>query len=144
MLQGALIEDAWPSNLLLMKLASHNASRKPLNVIDLHVKEMKSVQYQPPEFVTDISLGHLYASDMRRDVQENLNFCLVTQAGAITEWHVDFSHTSVFYFIVKGQKEFVIANGNPAVWSALDNWETRGNRFVLTNSVDFFKLSFEF
>lgn len=102
---------------------------QPLNVIDLPVKELRTVRYEPPACVQNISLGHLYEQIIPKAAQ--LDFLLMSQRHAITEWHVDFSNTSVFYFIAKGEKEFVIAPGTADSWEALKAWEMKPNKYVL-------------
>ena len=56
------------------------------------------------------SFSHNYRQKLPDDMKilDLDQYLLITEGGAITPWHVDFSGTSVFYFLLKGQKEFVV------------------------------------
>ncbi len=60
-----------------------------------------------PNFLEKVSLSHslkdLIPPTMYPHKPEN--YVLLSQEGAITDWHVDYSGTAVFYHVVKGVKE---------------------------------------
>ena len=57
-----------------------------------------------------VSLGHRYEKVLPPVLKSSdvSKYMLMTEGGAITPWHVDFSGTSVFYILLKGEKEFLV------------------------------------
>ena len=55
----------------------------------------------------------------------------MTEQEAQTDWHQDFTGTSVFYFLLKGRKEFVIVEPTQKAQQRFDEWrESEWKRFV--------------
>ena len=85
----------------------------PMNVIDFNGDSKSGMVHRfcLPNIVTDISFGHCMkaflspknqlAFDFTSGISDDL---LMSEAGAQTNWHQDFTGTSVFYFLAKGQK----------------------------------------
>ena len=67
-------------------------------------------EFRPPSFLKDISLSAKCQTFLPIEYQSGRceNFGIISQADTFTNWHVDFSGTSVFYKMLKGKKEFNI------------------------------------
>ena len=86
----------------------------PMDIIDLdigpHQRTTKHT-FSIPNLIKDYSLGHTYSSRMDPSIREEFdftaginNYLLMTEQEAQTDWHQDFTGTSVFYFLLKGRK----------------------------------------
>ena len=81
------------------------------------------------------SLGHTYTSRMDPSIREEFdftagisNYLLMTEQEAQTNGHQDFTGTSVFYFLLKGRKEFFIVEPTQ---QRFDEWrESEWKKFV--------------
>ena len=59
------------------------------------------------------------------------NYLLMTEQEAQTDWHQDFTGTFVFYFLLKGRKEFFIVESTQKAQPRFDEWrESEWKRFV--------------
>ena len=113
----------------------------PMNIIDLdigrHQRTMKHT-FSIPNLIKDYSLGHTCTSRMDPSIREEFdftagisNYLLMTEQEAQTDWHRDFTGTSVFYFLLKGRKEFLIVEPTQKVQQRFDEWrESERKRFV--------------
>ena len=123
----------------LMDLLTHNenqtlqADYHPMNVIDLdiegHLNNM-SHKLSLPDLVRDISYGHRMKAALPYFLRQQYdftagisNYLLLTEAGAQTNWHQDFTGTSVFYVVVKGRKDFYILENNELNQNLFDKWK---------------------
>ena len=123
----------------LMDLLTHNenqtlqADYHPMNVIDLdiegHLNKM-SHKFSLPDLVRDISYGHRMKAALPSFLRHQYdftagisNYLLLTEAGAQTNWHQDFTGTSVFYVVVKGRKDFYILEKNGLNQNLFDKWK---------------------
>lgn len=75
-----------------------------------------------PEFLKSFSVAHKFAEYIPESLKSTRvqRFLLMSRKDAITNWHIDFSWTSVFYFVVSGVKEFVVIENlreNAAIFS---------------------------
>ena len=60
------------------------------------------------------------------------NYLLMTEQEAQTDWCQDFTGTSVFYFVVKGRKQFFIVEPTQKAQQRFDEWrECEWKRFVM-------------
>ena len=74
------------------------------NVIDAEANKCPGASFKKPSFLDAVSLGHMYWDQTPEDfrpVRES-NYLLISQNGAITRFHQDFSSTSVLYYLAKG------------------------------------------
>ena len=71
--------------------------------------------FELPAVMKGVSLYHQFLEKLPRSLIHNSldKYLLLTEKGAITPWHVDFSGTSVFYLLVRGQKEFLVIEPTP-------------------------------
>jgi hypothetical protein len=107
----------------LRKFLDHSEDRSlapeyhPMNVIDLNVDSYSGMvsQFSLPNLVRDISFGHRMKASLSPNNQAAFDFTsgisdylLMAEAGAQTNWHQDFSGTSVFYVLAKGKKHFFV------------------------------------
>ena len=123
----------------LMDLLTHNenqtlqADYHQMNVIDLdiegHLNNM-SHKFSLPDLVRDISYGHRMKAALPTFLRHQYdftvgisNYLLLTKAGAQTNWHQDFTGTSVFYLVVKGRKHFYILENNESNQKLFDKWQ---------------------
>ena len=109
---------------------------RPMNIIDLNATTSNSLQFEPANFVKEISLGHKLQMRLPRDKSSvwKLNYVILSQAGCFADWHVDFSGTSVFYVLLAGEKEFVFVNETGKLGEGLASFQssrttTSVNRF---------------
>ena len=75
-----------------------------------------------PEFLKSFSVAHKYAEYIPESLKSTRihSYLFVSGKDAITNWHIDFSWTSVFYSVVSGVKEFVVVKNsreNAAIFS---------------------------
>lgn len=63
-----------------------------------------------PEFLKSVSVAHRYEEYIPESLKSTRvhGYLLMSRKDAITNWHIDFSWTSVFYFVVSGVKEFLV------------------------------------
>jgi hypothetical protein len=80
------------------------------NCIDGDANCSETTRFTVPQAVLDVSLDRICRPRMPEDywAQKLERYLLVSQDGAITLFHQDFSGTSVFYFLVKGCKTFYV------------------------------------
>ena len=80
---------------------------RPMSIIDINATTSNSLQFVPANFVREVSLGHKMHKRLPRDTSSvwKLNYVVLSQAGSFTDWHVDFSGTSVFYVLLVGEKD---------------------------------------
>ena len=108
----------------------------PMNIIDLdigpHQRTMKHT-FSIPNLIKDFSLGHTYTSRMDPSIREEFdftagisNYLLMTEQEAQTDWHQDFSGTSVFLLFVEGKERIIHRRANPespkAFWRMAKEW----------------------
>ena len=89
----------------------------PCNVIDMDSGLQDATRWSLPDAIRNVSLNEQVASDLPADVLEGgariARYLLVSQGGAVTFFHTDFSATSVFYFVVRGVKVFHVIRPTP-------------------------------
>ena len=84
----------------------HQPDLHPMNIIDLgigpHQRTMKHT-FSIPNLIKEYSLGHTYTSRMDPSIREEFDFTvgiskylLLTEQEAQTDWHQEFTGTSVF------------------------------------------------
>ena len=66
--------------------------------------------FEIPQFLQKISLSHMYDKYLPSHLRPGKvnNYMLLSVKDAVTNWHSDFSNTSVMYAIVSGKKEFCV------------------------------------
>lgn len=83
-------------------------SKKRWNVIDCNAQLQRKTRFPIPDAIKAVSLNEIHRKNLTDDAYHRgdkiSHYLLVSQEGAITLWHTDFSGTSVFYFLVKGCK----------------------------------------
>ena len=93
------------------------SSEGPLNIIDLAPTKTKNRNFTAPTAIQDISMAHVL--DFECDQNKYL---LLSQAGSLTPWHVDYSNTCVYYYVVQGKKDFFCIPGNTQTRASLETW----------------------
>ena len=73
-----------------------------------HIK--KITKFTQPSFLSSTSLGHIHSKSLPAAYRPNKesNFLLISEDGAVTMFHQDFSSTSVLYILLKGCKTFFL------------------------------------
>ena len=132
-------EDEFP----LEEFLEHNEDRSlepeyhPMNVIDFNADSKSGMVHQfcLPNIVTDISFGHCMKNSMSPKNQLAFDFTsgisdylLMSEAGAQTNWHQDFTGTSVFYILAKGQKHFFVVEPTEENQKLFEEWLASGTR----------------
>ena len=129
------VEDAFT----LKDFLTHNEDQAlepryhPMNIIDLdietHQRKMAH-QFSLPDIVKDLSFGHRMGAALapalktRFDFTSGIsNYLLMSEAGSQTNWHQDFTGTSVFYVVVKGSKHFYIVEPTEQHQKLFDEWQ---------------------
>ena len=83
---------------------------KYYNIIDCDARLTDTTRFTKPDAIRDVSINEEYKEELTvasyAAADRLSHFLLVSQPGAITLWHQDFSATSVFYFLIKGCKIF--------------------------------------
>ena len=116
--------------------AVHNA---PMNVIDMDTGHRDVPLLVLPDCIRQISLvdrleriGWVVPRDMdpRRGIS---SYLLLGERNCLTDFHQDFSGTSVFYFVLKGKKTFYLVRPSENNLKRLDQWseqdEKKGSLF---------------
>lgn len=123
-----------PLNTVDTFLAAHEGpSHSPLNVIDLDMSHREPQLFGLPDCVTGLSLAHSLCPptlpkemDPRSGVS---SYLLLSEHKALTNFHQDFTASSVFYFVVKGEKVFYLVRPTDANQKLFDEWlESRDYR----------------
>ena len=73
------------------------------NIIDADASFSAATKFSVSKAVKDVSLGHIHKRKMEKTEvpTKESSYLMLSQAGAITPFHQDFSGTSVLYFLVK-------------------------------------------
>ena len=102
------------------------ADRTPLNIIDLDAGKQTATQFNMPTAVRKVSLNEMVQSHLSHraflDGDRVARYLLVSQAGAVTLWHTDFSGTAVFYFLAKGVKVFYVVRATKSNLALFQQW----------------------
>lgn len=69
--------------------------------------------FTTPDAIKEYSLGHTLVGDRRLPfdmdfIRRISNYCLMSQADCYTQFHRDFTSTSVFYHMLEGEKDFYL------------------------------------
>ena len=108
-----------------------------MNVIDFNADSKSGMVHRfcLPNIVTDNSFGHCMKNSMSPKNQLAFDFTsgisdylLMSKAGAQTNWHQDFTGTSVFYILAKGQKHFLVVEPTEENQKLFEEWLASGNR----------------
>ena len=87
------------------------------NVIDCDARLNSKTKFTMPKALKEVSLNEIYKKKLHESTYTKgdkvANYLLVSQGGAVTLWHTDFSGTSVFYALVKGCKVFYLIRPTP-------------------------------
>ena len=93
------------------------------NVIDCDARLTPLITFVKPDAIREVSWLEEYRDLLTEDTYDAADkvghYLLVSQPGALTLWHQDFSGTSVFYFLLKGCKIFYIvkpSENNLRLW----------------------------
>ena len=80
------------------------------NVIDAEANKSPGASFKKPNFLDDVSVGHMIWDETPAEMrpERESNYLLISQNGAITRFHQDFSSTSVFYYLDKGLYQFLV------------------------------------
>ena len=88
---------------------THTRNNQILKVIDLEVScEVICKRLQVPHFIKKLSIQHRFFPEdklAQRYRPGVTKYLLFAEEGAVTQWHVDFSATDVFYTPLTGTKE---------------------------------------
>ena len=109
------------------------AQYHPMNVIDLDIETHQAKMTQKfslPDLVTDLSYGHRVTAALPPSLQTRYdftsgisNYLLMTEGGAQTNWHQDFTAASVSYVVVKGTKQFIVVEPTERHQNLFDKWQ---------------------
>ena len=83
-----------------------------LNIIDADASLSAATKFSVPKAVKDVSLGHIHKIKLEKTEvpTKESSYLLLSQAGAITSFHQDFSGTSVMYFFSERIKQSLVHN----------------------------------
>lgn len=107
-----------------------------MNVIDLDTHAWDERPFSVPAAVRAVSLAHQLVPDELADRELDpttgvSSYLLLGQRGSVTDFHQDFSGTSVFYLVLRGQKEFFVvrpSDHNIAVFQQWSQWTSENFR----------------
>ena len=126
-------EDNFTLNEFLEHSEDHSLAPEyhPMNVIDFNADSNSGMVHQfcVPNIVTDVSFGHCMKACLSHRNQLAFDFTtgisdylLMSEAGAQTNWHQDFTGTSVFYILAKGQKHFFVVEPTEENQKLFEEW----------------------
>ncbi|CAM9608387.1 unnamed protein product [Laminaria digitata] len=97
-----------------------------LNMISLEFSDTPlSKMVRSPQVVRDIDwLNQCWPEDRKQEGQfpKVQYYCLMSQGGSYTDFHVDFGGTSVWYHILRGKKEFLLIRPTQANLDLYEGW----------------------
>ena len=145
------INNAKPRKMTVTEFASErlhptlHPSLHPMNVLDIGLKDTKLSNELPRVMTEHLSFGHilmnestLYEGILSEDfedvdlVTKVSKFALLSEAFCQTNFHQDFSATSVMYILVHGQKIVFTISPTDNNCKLLDDWDkskTKDNTF---------------
>jgi hypothetical protein len=97
----------------------------PMSVIDF---DGSSKQYMKlPTTVKAASLGHIHSSSAMHKSPLDLttrvsNYIVMSERDSMTNFHTEFSATSVFYHVVQGAQEFFLLQNTPQNLRLFNTW----------------------
>ena len=111
---------------------------QPMNIIDIDTANRATRPFSIPDAVRAVSLGHhLTHQTTNNNLPADLdpmagisNYLLLGQCGSVTDFHQDFSATSVFYFVLRGAKVFFLvrpSEHNVEAFREWSQWTTENN-----------------
>jgi JmjC domain, hydroxylase len=99
-------------------LISHQNRPRTLNQISLEFSQTKlASRVKSPQFVRDLAWQYLKPSDT--PVQY---YCLTSQQGCYTDFHVDFGGSHVWYHVLSGVKMFCLISPTKANLRIYEEW----------------------
>ncbi|CAM9872565.1 unnamed protein product [Scytosiphon promiscuus] len=97
-----------------------------LNMISLEFSDTPLAKMvQSPQLVRDIDwVNRCWPDDRKQEGQfpKVQYYCLMSQGGSYTDFHVDFGGTSVWYHILKGEKEFLLIRPTKKNLELYEGW----------------------
>ncbi|XP_014244978.1 lysine-specific demethylase phf2-like isoform X3 [Cimex lectularius] len=105
-----------------------------LNMISLEVSKTRLGDLiEPPTILQNIDLQHKYWSEPKpgyfpAEPSKVEKYCLISPANSYTDFHIDFSGTSVWYHIVKGIKVFYLIKPTCDNFKLFWTWMESQNR----------------
>ncbi|CAN0334981.1 unnamed protein product [Pylaiella littoralis] len=97
-----------------------------LNMISLEFSDTPLAgMVQSPQLVRDMDLLHRCWPEGRKNDGEFPKvqyYCLMSQGGSYTDFHVDFGGTSVWYHILRGKKEFLLIRPTKKNLELYEGW----------------------
>ena len=112
----------------LAKSDARKPGDPPMNVIDYDIRDRTPCNYVLPGCVREMSLGHTCRVNELPSTKELdptfgvSDYLLMGQAGSVTDFHQDFSGTSVYYHVLSGHKRLVVRR---TVSSSTDSFKFR-------------------
>ena len=109
----------------------------PMNVIDFNADSKSGMfhRFCLPNIVTRISFAHCMKASLSLKNQlvfdftsEISDYLLMSEVGAQTKWHQDFTGTSVFYILTKSQKHFFVVEPTEENQILFEEWFASGIR----------------
>ena len=90
---------------LLREMRDPRSDWHPINILDINLKlAAQGDECDLPGCIKEISLGHIMQAVLPEAVGDQFDFVtgistyfLISEARSQTQWHVDFTGTSVFY-----------------------------------------------
>ena len=99
---------------------------EPVNIIDFwQPSSAGTLHMGPPDVLKTMSLTHKnreYIPDIYYPCSVE-NYILISQKNAVTDWHQDFSRTSVFYLVLSGVKNFFVVEPTAANQEIFKKWK---------------------
>jgi len=87
-----------------------------------------------PKFVRDLDwIDHAWPRERREkyDFPMVQYYCLTSTAGCFTDFHVDFGGTSVWYHVLRGEKQFALIRPTKENLAIYEDWLCRSNQAAL-------------
>lgn len=91
---------------------------------------MDNTKFTQPTCLNKLSLAHRFNRLIPTAIKPDRisNYLLLSEKDAVTQWHIDFSMTSVMYFLMCGAKEFVVVPSNPTNRSVFETYTDLPNK----------------
>lgn len=113
--------------ITVSELPTQTPPLPPMNVIDIDSRHRQPRPFCVPDCVKLVSLAHILLPEdlpAQFDPKNGVSdYILLSQDGCVTDFHPDFSYTSVFYMVADGgKKDFFLVRSSPNNRQIFDEW----------------------
>lgn len=107
----------------LVEYLSRDERPKAINMLSLEFSSTRLNSFvDPPDLVLEMSWISKFWKLDEQNMPQVQKYCLVSMAGSYTDFHIDFSGSSVWYHVIRGEKKFYLIRPTPENLEKFKNW----------------------